>query len=97
MAAQSIFTSCSRYNVAELETEIKTIRAVMDFGCSTYSHSLSLPAETDIESGYRSHRNNIPYADALKSCPLFSDIFIQDAQGIVPPAVPHRRQCLFAA
>jgi hypothetical protein len=48
---------------------------MLDFGEGAYSHSLSLPAGDDIHPGHRSHRNNVPYANALESCPHFSEIF----------------------
>ena len=37
--------------------------------------NLKRPSEVDIEAGHQSHRNNVPYANALGSCPLFAETF----------------------
>ena len=72
---QNILVSSDRYDLAALQSDIAAARRLLDFGEGAYGLSLSLPAESDLESGYRSHRNNIPYADALGDCPLFAEIF----------------------
>lgn len=72
---QNILISSDRYDVAALEADVDAACRVLDFGAGAYGHSLSLPAEVDIEAGHRSHRNNVPYADALGYCPLFAEIF----------------------
>ena len=71
----NILISSHRYDVSALEAEVAAARRAVDFGAGVFGHSLSLPAEGDIEAGHRSHRNNIPYADVLGSCPLFAEIF----------------------
>lgn len=71
----NILMSSLRYDVAALEADVVTARRAVDFGAGVFGHSLSLPAEQDIEAGHRAHRNNIPYADVLGSCPLFAEIF----------------------
>jgi hypothetical protein len=75
MAIQNILISSDRYDTAALEADVAAACRVLDFGEGAYGHSLSLPAEADIHPGHRSHRNNIPYANALGSCPLFAEIF----------------------
>jgi len=72
---QSIRVSSHHYDVDALEDNVNAARRILDFGAGAYEHSLSLPAEEDIHIEHRSHRNNIPYADALRSCPIFREIF----------------------
>ena len=71
----SIRVSSHRNDVDALEDNVNAARRILDFGAGAYEHSLSLPAEEDIHIEHRSHRNNIPYADALRSCPIFREIF----------------------
>jgi len=73
--AGNILISSDRYDVDALEADVIAARQVVDFGAGAYGHSLSLPAEDEIQSAHRSHRNNIPYANVLGSCPLFAEIF----------------------
>jgi hypothetical protein len=75
MNTQNILLSSDKYDIAALVANVTAVRRIVDFGAGAYEHSLSLPSETDIEHRYRSHRNNIPYADALNACPLFAEIF----------------------
>jgi hypothetical protein len=75
MMIENILISSDKYDVAALQTDVASACRVLDFGAGAYGHSLSLPAEGDIEASHRSHQNNIPYADVLKSCPLFAEIF----------------------
>jgi hypothetical protein len=72
---EKILVSSCQYDVAALAADVAAARQVLDFGAGAYEHSLSLPAESDIEHGHRAHRNNIPYANTLRSCPLFAEIF----------------------
>ena len=71
----SVLVSSQHYDVAALAADIEAARRLLDFGAGAYGHSLSLPAEGDIQAGHRAHRNNVPYAGALGSCPLFAEIF----------------------
>jgi len=71
----SLLRSSQSYDVAALAADVATARRILDFGAGIYEHSISLPAEGDINSGHRTHRNNNPYAGALGSCPLFAEIF----------------------
>jgi hypothetical protein len=71
----SVLRSSQYYDVTALAADVATARGILDFGAGTFEHSISLPAEGDINSGHRAHRNNNPYADALGSCPLFAAIF----------------------
>ncbi len=75
MNIQNIRISSHRFDTAALEADVASARQTVDFGAGAYGHSLSLPAEDDIERGYRAHRNNLPYAEVLGSCPLFAEIF----------------------
>ncbi|TNF95984.1 MAG: hypothetical protein EP297_11090 [Gammaproteobacteria bacterium] len=75
MTTQNILVSSDRYDIAALVSNVAAVRRVVEFGAGAYEHSLSLPNEADIDDGHRTHRNNIPYADALISCPLFAEIF----------------------
>jgi len=75
MITQNILISSEMYDIAALEADVDAALRLMDFGTGAYGHSLSLPTEGDILTGHQSHRNNIPYADALGSCPLFAEIF----------------------
>ncbi len=71
----SVLVSSQPYDVAALAADVVTARRLLDFGAGTFEHSISLPAEDDIQAGHRTHRNNNPYAGALGSCPLFAEIF----------------------
>jgi len=71
----SVLISSQHYDVAALAADVVAARRLLDFGAGTFEHSISLPAEGDIQEGHRSHRNNTPYARALGSCPLFAEIF----------------------
>lgn len=71
----SLLRSSQYYDIASLAADVESARRILDFGTGIYEHSISLPAESDINPGYRTHRNNNPYAGALGSCPLFADIF----------------------
>jgi hypothetical protein len=71
----SLLRSSRYYDVADLAADVQTARRILDFGTGTYEHSISLPAEDDINAVHRTHRNNNPYAGALGSCPLLAEIF----------------------
>ena len=71
----SVLRSSQYYDVAALAAEVAAARRMLDFGAGTFEHSISLPAEGDINAAHRGHRNNNPYAGALDSCPLFAEIF----------------------
>lgn len=71
----SVLRTTEYYDVAALAADVATARRVLDFGGGAYEHSISLPAESDINAGHRTHRNNNPYAGALGSCPLLAEIF----------------------
>ena len=71
----NILISSDRYDVAALEADVVAATRLVNFGSGAYGHSLSLPAEGEIHAAHRSHTNNVPYADALGSCPLFAEIF----------------------
>ncbi len=75
MTMNNIRVATQHYDVDALKVDVTTASRLLDFGAGAYGHSLSLPAESDIHAGHRSHRNNIPYANALGSCPLFAEIF----------------------
>ena len=71
----SVLRTSRYYDVDALAADVANARRILDFGAGTFEHSISLPAESDINPGHRSHRNNNPYADALGECPLFAEIF----------------------
>ena len=71
----SVIRSSQYYNVGALAADVATARRILDFGAGTYEHCISLPEEGDISARHRKHRNNTPYAGALGSCPLFTEIF----------------------
>ncbi len=71
----SVLRTTEYHDVAGLAADVATARQILDFGAGTYEHSISLPVEGDINAGHRTHRNNNPYAGALRSCPLFAEIF----------------------
>jgi len=71
----SLLRSSQYYDVDALAADVATARRLLDFGAGTYEHSISLPAEGDINAEHRIHRNNNPYAGALRSCPLLAEIF----------------------
>ena len=71
----SLLRSSQYFDVATLAADVAAARRILDFGTGTYEHSISLPAEGDINAEHRTHRNNNPYAGALGSCPLFAEIF----------------------
>jgi len=71
----SVLVSTQQYDVAALAADVVAARRRLDFGAGTFEHSISLPAEDDIQAGHRTHRNNNPYAGALGACPLFAEIF----------------------
>jgi hypothetical protein len=71
----SLLRSSQYFDVATLAADVAAARRILDFGTGTYEHSISLPAEGDINAEHRTHRNNNPYAGALGSCPLLAEIF----------------------
>lgn len=71
----SLLRSSQYYDVASLSADVDTVRRLLDFGAGAYEHSISVPAEADINPEHRPHRNNNPYAGALESCPLLAEIF----------------------
>jgi len=71
----SLLRSSQYYDVASLAADVDAARRILDFGTGTYEHSISLPAEGDINVEHRAHKNNNPYAGALGFCPMFAEIF----------------------
>jgi hypothetical protein len=71
----SVLRTSQYYDIDALAADVASARRILDFGAGTYEHSISLPAEDDINAAHRTHRNNNPYAGALGACPLFAEIF----------------------
>lgn len=70
-----VLRTARRYDLDALRREVDVARLALDFGEGTFGHSISLTAEDEIAAGYRDHRNNMPYADALSRCPALAAIF----------------------
>jgi len=71
----SVLRTLQYYDIDALAADVARARRILDFGAGTFEHSISLPAEDDINAAHRAHRNNNPYAGALGVCPLFAEIF----------------------
>jgi hypothetical protein len=71
----SVLASCHTYDVAPLVGEVAGVRSILNFGAGPYEHSISLPSSEDIHFDYRSHRNNVPFADALRHCRHLRELF----------------------
>jgi hypothetical protein len=71
----SVLRTLQYYDVDALASDVATVRRLLDFGTGNYEHSISIPDEGGISPAHRAHRNNNPYAGALRSCPLLADIF----------------------
>jgi hypothetical protein len=46
-----------------------------DWSKGAFGHALSLPSRDDLHDIGKDHHHNLPYADLLRSCPYFLEIF----------------------
>jgi hypothetical protein len=70
-----VLRSCEPFDLEALRREASAAVGVQDFGMGAYGHCVSLPCEDDMPETYRTHHNNLPFADALRLCPLMTRIF----------------------
>jgi hypothetical protein len=71
----TVLASCPEYSLPALEVDVAEVRRILEFGAGTYEHSISIPDEDQIHADHRNHRNNVPFANALKYCPYLSELF----------------------
>jgi len=63
------------FSVDQMIAELANATRGWDWSKGAYGHSLSLPSREEIHPAEQDHFNNLPYANALNSCPYFRQIF----------------------
>lgn len=71
----SVLASCRTYDVAPLVADVTRVGDILDYGAGAFEHSISLPSSEDIHVDFRSHRNNVPFANVLRHCTHLRELF----------------------
>ena len=67
--------SYDHFSVDRLIADLAVAREGWDWSKGAYGHALSLPSRLDLHPEGQDHFNNLPYANVLKKCPYFQEIF----------------------
>lgn len=74
--ARSFFTGQFEFDREALEADLAAAASGWDWSTGAYGHSLSLPEAFDVDIIGRTHHNNLPFANRLRSrCRYFKRIF----------------------
>lgn len=68
-------TFSNTYSLDRLKRDMNTAIRDWDWSRGVYGHALSLPTKKDLHPSGQNHKNNLPYANVLKKCPYFREIF----------------------
>jgi hypothetical protein len=70
-----VLRNTESFDLERLAEEVSIARGIMEFRDGPYGNCISLPAARDVSEPFRNHHNNVPFADALESCPYIKQIF----------------------